>query len=681
MRQMMKDYGKYILAFIGVILMLTFALPSLFKNGSDVSSLPRGTLNGKTITQGQINVAARDMDILQTFGLFQPLRVLIQTGPNQGLLMPLDDRDQNASNIHWFLQLTEADKYGLYVSEGEIDQVVRESGLPEATIAKKLAASQLSDADFRAAIRDALLIHKLGGLAMAAVQVSVPELEQTADAFLSHVQFNYALLSDNGPLDNLPEPSPGQIQKQFDLYKNTQPLAALDADAAPPTIDGHTYPFGYEYPNRVRVEWLKFDFATVRAHFQPTRDDVEQAYKYYKDHPDEFTAPASQPDTQTATQPATQAATQAASAPASQPATALKSFDQVRDQLVNAQLDDRARKLLHRMVDRAVAQAAEPWKTAMTTAQGFREPVPEKDWTSYEKIADGIQSVHEFSGYKPTYGRTDHNAWNARPDLLALPGIGKASYHTNRDDLPFPDLALDVQQLVDPDKSPITTRLSLQVGVEGPVLSDADGNLYVYRVTAADPAHEPKSLDEVRPRVVQDLKRLQLYRQHQQQAKDLAEKASHENPDELLALAKAQGLTADVSPSIDRLEASSADTPLTKIPGLVETVFNLTGKSPATQPASRPASAPASAPATSPADSAPATTLNDDPHLAVYVLNIKKYQPVTPMLFSIYRGSIFMQSQVAAVARFLNDWASLDAMAKRLNFVPTEPFPTRKSPT
>ncbi|HVS69662.1 MAG TPA: hypothetical protein VHQ47_00235 [Phycisphaerae bacterium] len=688
MRQLMKDYGKHILAVLGVLLMLTFALPSLFNNNRDTSSIPRGTLNGKTITQGQINVAARDIQVLNAFHLLLPLRALARISDNQVLAMPLDDRSEDTAHIHWYLLLTEAQKYGLYVSDGEIDQVIQEVGLSETDIRTNLDAMQLSDAEFRSALRDALLIHKLGNLAMAAVQVSVPEMEQTADGFLSHVQFNYALLPDTGALDKIPDPSPAQIQKQFDLYKNTEPLSALGPDAAAPTIDGHTYPFGYKYPNRVQLEWLKFDYAKVRAQFKPTRDDVEQAYKYYKDHPEEFTAaPASQP----ASQPATQSATQTASAPASQPATrtastapAIKPFDDVRDQLVEAQLKDRATKLLHRMVDRALAQAAEPWKTALTTAQGFREPVPAKDWTSYEKIADGIQTTREFNGYKPDYAHTDPNTWDARPQLQKIPGIGAATYRTTHDNLAFPDLALDVQELVDPSKSPITTRLSLQVGIEGPVLTDADGNLYVYRVTAADPAHEPKTLDEVRARVIDDLKHLALYQQHQQQAKDLAEKASHAKAaDDLLTLAKAQGFTADTSPAISRMEASAAPTSLTKVPGLVDAVFDLTSKSPATQPASRPAaaSAPATSPATAPSLPSVATTLNDDSHLAVYVLNLHQYQPVTSLLFSVYRGSLFMQSQIGAASRFLNEWAGLDAIAKRLNYIPREPFPTRKEST
>jgi hypothetical protein len=51
----------------------------------------------------------------------------------------------------------------------------------------------------------------------------------------------------------------------------------------------------------------------------------------------------------------------------------------------------------------------------------------------------------------------------------------------------------------------------LQAGIASPPLKDPQGNLYFFRVTAADPSHSPVSVDEVRDQVVRDLKRKAEY--------------------------------------------------------------------------------------------------------------------------------------------------------------------------
>ena len=50
-------------------------------------------------------------------------------------------------------------------------------------------------------------------------------------------------------------------------------------------------------------------------------------------------------------------------------------------------------------------------------------------------------------------------------------------------------------------------------------------------------------------------------------------------------------------------------------------------------------------------------------------------------MFSIFRETLFQQTQFESQFRFLNEWASLDAIAKRLNYVPKEPFPKAKEST
>ena len=524
MRKIMKTYGQGIMAVLGSVLMLAFALPTVFNGDGNSSGMQQGTLAGKKVTLRDIQMAKTDLDVLDEFRMTW-LFLYAQAPTGNGYLgLQLDERDPA---MHFFLLLAEARKYGLYAADADIDEVIRETpvdGAPltEEQIRLRLQKIGVPMVNLREAIRHALMVRRLGHMALAATQVSVPSLESLADSALSEVQVNYAILDAGEGWQKMPDPTAQQIQTQFDRYKGVEPLSSQPEGTVPPTIDGHTYPFGYKYPDRVEVEWLKFDQAQVRSLFKPTEQDYEAAYEYYQAHKEEFVrAPATQPATAPTTAPATQIATQPATAPASQPATqavatapAFETFDEVKERLVQQQVHQRADKLLDRMVDRAVGMAGEPWKTTGTDAQGFHDALPPAKWASYAIVADELAARREFQGYKPSYAKT--TAWRDRAGLEAEQGIGMSHYDTQKQTFGFSQLALKVKEL-DPETGSATrtlaARLGLQVGVEGPILIDSQGDRYVYRVVAADPTHNPPSLEDVKPAIINDLKMLALYPQ------------------------------------------------------------------------------------------------------------------------------------------------------------------------
>jgi hypothetical protein len=91
-------------------------------------------------------------------------------------------------------------------------------------------------------------------------------------------------------------------------------------------------------------------------------------------------------------------------------------------------------------------------------------------------------------------------------DLPELPGIGR-SYSDKVGGTPvaFTELVKSAKELG------ASTTIIVQKGVEGPSLKDQAGNLYFFRITDAEPAHVPASVDEVREAVVNDLKRVDEY--------------------------------------------------------------------------------------------------------------------------------------------------------------------------
>jgi hypothetical protein len=675
----MKDYGKGIMAVLGVVLMLAFALPTVFTGQGDAGSVVRGTMGGKKVMNRDLIAAENDIQVLDYFRLGKLMTYQQSLDGRELLRISLDPRD---APTHWFLLLTEARRYGLSASEEEINSVIQghqvDPGVPLTAdeLRRHLEKLGIPEITLREAIRHALMVHKLGQLGRDAVQVTVPELEALADGELSRATVDYAVLESDNGWEKGPEPTAEQVQKQFELYKDAVPLAQQDPGTAPVMIDRHTYPFGYKYPDRVQVEWLKFDAGEIRGMFKPTREDYEQAYAYYKAHPSEFAkSAASQPAT--APGAGTQAATQTAGA-GTQPG--VESFEEAKERLVNDQIRERAQKLMGRMVDRALGMAGEPWKTGDTDAQGFHAPVAAEKWTSYEAVANEVAKNRDFNGYKPAVGHS--TGWAGRAELQHLAGIGDAVYQTQQQIFGFPELALKVKEL-QPDiaaaKRSITTRLGLQAGVEGPVLQDKDGNVYVYRVTAAEAAHAPKSLDEVRGRVVDDLKRLATYEQRQAEAKALAAKAAERPAADLLTLAQDQHWVARRSEAFSR--AGREDHLLAEVPGMIDAVFALAEKGASTRPAATQGAGTQSAAtqgAATQAGGTATTTVADDARLSVYVVALEHYTPTTPALFAMQRIYLWMDAAFQQQAGFLAEWSGLDAVARRLNYVPTVPFAARK---
>jgi hypothetical protein len=666
----MKDYGKGIMAVLGVVLMLAFALPTVFNGQGDAGTVVRGQLGGKKVMNREILSAQNDIQVLEAFRLGILFMYRESLDGRELLRLALDPRDPAT---HLYLLLTEAQRYGLSASDEEINSVIRdhqvEPGVPLTAdeLRTRLEKLGIPEITLREAIRHALIVRKLGQMGMEAVHVTVPELETLADSSLSRVVVDYAVMDANLGWEGAAAPTPAAVEKQFNLYKDVVPLAQQDPGSAPVMIDRHTYPFGYKYPDRVQVEWLKFDAAEIRAKFKATQEDYEQAYAYYKAHPSEFKASAaSRPATApgAGTQAATQSGTQAG----------VQSFEEVKDRLVNEQIRDRADKLMRRMVDRSLGMAGEPWKSGNTDAQGFHEPLDAGKWTSYETVANEVAKNRDYNGYKPAVGRS--TGWLGRAELQHLAGIGDALYTTQRDVFGFPELALKVKELqpdVSAAKRSVTSRLGLQVGVDGPVLEDKDGNLYVYRVVAAEAAHAPKSLDEVRDRVVDDLKKLETYEQRQADAKALAAKASGGSAADLIKLAQADHWVARQSEAFSR--EGKEDHLLSGVPGMMDAAFGLAEKAPSTQPAATQGATTQAA--TRPGGTA-TTTVPYDADLSVYVLALDHYTPTTPRDFATRRMYLWFNQAFDEQSKFLAEWSGLDAVARRLKYVPTQPFPARK---
>lgn len=643
----MRKYGKYILAFLGVVLAVAWVgNVGSGKGGQDNSSgYERGKLDGKSITNRDIHNAEQEFQLLGKIGLTQ-----------YGLEQMLNEKNRPE---HWFLLTREARRNGISTTELEISNTMTRLGLADEELQKFLTESGASEKYLRKALGDLLAVNKLIDTSIASVPVSLPQLKHMAADTRSTVQISYARLSAAKGLSTFlapgsnDAPTEDAIRQQFENYRNV----LLEDGVQPPLVQGHRYPFGYKWPDRVQVEFIKFDRAAIRQNFTPTTDDMIEALKVYEANPERFRNLPLEP-TATAT---------------SQPA--IKPFAAVKQKLADEQIDARVTRLMKKMADSALSAAKEPWNSAKSDEKGFRTTLPVDQWVSYKTIAEGIQKDRDFLKYLPTV--TAPGSWLGEKSLQNLEGIGSAFFRSpqdRRDRIPFSQLAVHVKELT-PENNPLG-RLFLQVGVEGRVVEDESGNLYVYRVTAAQKSHEPANVDEMRQVVESDLRKLSAYKKLQVEALALAQVAQTKD---FAEAAKNGGFSATTTPPFTRLKAVYnqqrgqegnliAMQPmlvegLLDVPEFVETAFNLAANKSPTTTATTIASATQSAPGAT-------TTISLDSKLDVIVLKLLSYEPCPINIFETQRPAFLKFAERDRQGDFLRNWVTLEATAARLNYIP-----------
>jgi hypothetical protein len=494
--KLMRKYSKPMMAVLGVLLMVTFLVGYSYQSGMGGSgdAFVVGKLNGQPITKGKLTQVRIDIRILQN------LPALADMG-----LYPmwLSQRSDTRAAIQFYLLLHEARASGFFPDDGIISAIVTQKDLRKQIGGLLANNPNFAQPNVIRALEDLTTVDQLQLFVSQSCLPSSPQLAHFISELGTSVQVRYARMRASDTAASMPAPTPAQLHALFIAYRTTLPWDS-SSPTPPPLINGHHYPFGYRYPDRVKIEFLKFDRAAVLAKLKPTLNDIQAAYAYYQAHLSDFEI--TPPNTTTA--------------PAASAKPVYKTFDQVRQKLIRRQLIKRVNLLFHRMLNRAAHRADKPWSTV--NVNGYRKPIPESQWVSYKTLAADLGRQY---GYTPVVGRWNH--WLNANALSSLRGIGNAT--TDQAGLPQAEglsvLAMKVHAL-DPKSKNIGLLLHLQVGFDGPVLTDSHGNQYLYRIVAANKAHNPATLNQVRSAVIRDARLLAAYQADQKSGAALAQQAT-----------------------------------------------------------------------------------------------------------------------------------------------------------
>jgi len=199
--------------------------------------------------------------------------------------------DSGRGRIYYLLLAREARRAGIYATDKQVEtfkKICQNFGVQPSDITRPmgLTTSQVDDviATYIATLRHGEAITR-------SMDISEPQLKKAIrdDIESQNVTGRYVEFDANLYEDKIPEPTPEDLQKQFDAFKSY-----IARDDSPGQSDQNPHAFGYMLPDRVMVEYLKVDDANALEEAKADFDALSLAKQedtlldYYKKNKSSF---------------------------------------------------------------------------------------------------------------------------------------------------------------------------------------------------------------------------------------------------------------------------------------------------------------------------------------------------------------------------------------------------------
>ncbi|HUB24712.1 MAG TPA: hypothetical protein VL992_04720, partial [Tepidisphaeraceae bacterium] len=283
MLKLLRKHGKWIMAILGVFLMVIFLLPqrgggprrdiskvvyAYAYDNEPVSLLEKQNAEAEVqeLTQLTVKYNGKDYPLLNELGF---ARADIVQHPDEFLLLLVAARHMGLQPSADMVQQFTANVTNMPMEDEDPQQ------------------AQLA----HYAIQDLALVRSLLDSVGDVVKVSEPDLEHQAASTLQMVSLNIVDYAAANYMEATTQPSQKQIETQYNKFKDT---LAKNASASDPLG------FGYKYPNRVKLQYigvLDADLLDPVVAGEPGYQWQVDARQYYLAHPDEFTEAATEPST------------------------------------------------------------------------------------------------------------------------------------------------------------------------------------------------------------------------------------------------------------------------------------------------------------------------------------------------------------------------------------------------
>ncbi|RME39063.1 MAG: hypothetical protein D6788_06200 [Planctomycetota bacterium] len=474
MMKFFRKYNKHLLAGLMVLLMVVFL------GGNALYELARPSINRSVATTrfGEITFAdQQEADAVTS--ILSRMRISWE--------FPVPQARKPLELVDWILLKREARSLGLQTDEAAVlasfgaDMRIND-------LARNLRARP--DLIVRA-LAELETIRRMAEMVSSAAIPSEAEIRSAARKVLEKVRLNAVLLPARAFEPEDAEFSEEEMLAQFNAYREREPGEGLE--------------FGYYVPPALKLQYVVIDREKLASLLRIPNLE-KRAKALYDEHPDrpEFARPPEERGDEDAEGP---------------PPSPYLSWEEAKDIAVDLVRKEEAEKVAARIAQWIIRYAGELWLGVERKENGYREaPEAAKSLSFYE---EAITKLPRNLSY-PEAIRVETTDFFSEDEAREVPGIGSAWFRPERGGMgmSLPMLAFRSEAIVPEvpkEAEHSSDYLAMFETCRFPV-SDAKGNLYVFRVVDRRPGHVPESIDEVRDRVVADLRLMKGFEEAQWRA-------------------------------------------------------------------------------------------------------------------------------------------------------------------
>lgn len=492
MMKWLRDHTKQIMVVVVLLAMFSFVgaqgLQAILAPNPANEKIMRAF--GSEYTQGDLIEADRDTQVLSN--------VFINWKP-QGATQDFNLR-------HWFMLAEEAERAGVQVSDVAIESFIAEvdtmlaanGGIDSLRQSRNIGIPQI-----RHALQRNMAINQNASRVMETALPSEPQVRQYVLDTQDKVSVKMAVFSAENFVDEDKPVTEAELQAQFDAYRDVLPG---ESEAG----------FGYKFPDRVTIQYVVVEPGAIQSDLAVSSEEV---IDYWKENKTKYTknVKVPLPVDPTTTQPAE---------PTMITEKQQMQFSEARASIESELRNAKAKRVGRQAINRIVDAMAKPWSDQQRDTAGFLT-IPSDAVRDPAYMQNIVNEVSGDLGVKLVYGEM---ALTSAEDLAASPVVGGAKLQGANESSPaiaIADMAFRVPaffkpegadssevrlQYFQPPPAPLRVdRNSFQI-IDGRLAPMAELQKYVlFRVTDARESESPASLDDVRDRVVKDVKENKAY--------------------------------------------------------------------------------------------------------------------------------------------------------------------------
>lgn len=515
MLKYIRKNQKKMLAVFSVFLMIVFILPSVTKNPRGGDSVEGTISNG---SGGKIKIYGRELaqsksewDLLKRIQFPQMIPSGVPGLSRPGLvpfvygLSPIvsDPATGNTGSIAYGNIERHPDMYLLLQKEA---QRMGETVSPERLNSTLLTIEQynkglMNDEDLQPrveqAVRNFLLVQAAYNQAASVIKISSPYRDQALANQFQQIRLKLVeFASDNSTAAEAPTTQ--QIDEQFLVYRDEDPGSTANP-----------FGFGYRYPNQVKLQYIGVPYAQILRQIEQSRTDHDwevEEYRYYLKNKESFAATQPAPTTSPLSLNSLPEAAVKSSVKAG-----YKPFEQVRDEIKTRILNPEVQRRMDAIRNAIVTTLNADWTTHYRDLTAKASAQPESiarissqgvPYVSVDYLPRLALMIQKQFGVLPKVVSLQDSLRTAK-ELANESGIGR-SRSAELGGVDFSTYVSVMGQAFVPASQQDNSNV-LNLFKPSQVLRDDANNIYVFRLTAMDPAHSPTDKNAVLNRVKQDL--------------------------------------------------------------------------------------------------------------------------------------------------------------------------------